>query len=55
LPDVAFVERHDNGLCPVRSRDVGHYRQVLGRLAIEAWSPEASLKFLLSQISGGQW
>jgi hypothetical protein len=50
LPDVAFVEQHDHGLYPVHSSDVSHYRQVLGRLAIEARSPDESVEFLRSLL-----
>ena len=46
LPDVAFVEQRDYGLYPTRSNDVGHYRALLGRLAIEALSPEDSERLL---------
>lgn len=46
FPDVVLIEQHDHGLYPTKSGDVGHYRTVLARLAIEAMPPEESLPFL---------
>jgi len=46
FPDVVFVEQRDYGLYPTGGHDVGHYRQLLGRLAIEALTPDESADVL---------
>jgi Domain of unknown function (DUF5753) len=43
---VALIEQHGHGIYPTKSGDVGHYRKVLGRLAIEALTPKESIEFL---------